>query len=252
MLINFVTWNMQGATKDNDFNPKRTQIESFYNDDAVNIIALQEAGKSSSVFLDDVNISQEGLVNIGDWNDDYGSGHDYKVGYCLDAFAKADDGNRCTIALLIENSGNIQNINFGTSDLYGGTRMGLYADVTFSNGIEIRFVCMHCIANGFDSKQEAKLILKELYCKNMVVGGDFNTDYEQMIDGSASYCGDVLTIDKSRQLLTYSMKGQSHASGHNLDYFMLTNSLKGYFAGIDEEDYFASDHLARWLTLDIP
>ena len=140
MKFNFLTWNMQGAFSDgSDFSSKRSVIYSNLKPEAENIIAIQEAGSpKSSLLIKDIRDNTI-TFKIGREN------VQFYCGYCEDMLA-SEDGKRCTTMLLVEKCDQVIKIEFYTTDLHGGTRPMLCADVAFADGSVYTFASKHCIA----------------------------------------------------------------------------------------------------------
>ncbi len=169
MKINFLTWNMQGAFNDgSDFSSKRSVIYANLKPEAVNIIAIQEAGSpQSSPLIKDTESDGTITFKIGREN------VQFYCDYCEDMLA-SEDGKRCTTMLLVEKCKPIIDIAFYTTDLHGGTRPMLCADVAFADGSVYTFASKHCIADSSQSISELNGDLKEIKKKTYFVGGDFN------------------------------------------------------------------------------
>lgn len=171
MKINFLTWNMQGAFEyGSDFSSKRNVICSNCNTKAVNIIAIQEAGSpQSSPLIKDTEGDGTITFKIGRKN------VQFYCDYCEDILA-SEDGKRCTTMLLVEKCEQVIDIAFYTTDLHGGTRPMLCADIAFSDGSVYTFASKHCIADSSQSILELNGDLTELETagKSYFSGGDFN------------------------------------------------------------------------------
>lgn len=170
MKINFLTWNMQGAFSDGeDFSVKRSVIYNNLNPEAVNVIAIQEAGSPKSSPLtkdirDNTITFKIGRKNVQFYCD-----------YCEDMLA-SEDGKRCTTMLLVEKCNLVSGLKFHITDLHGGRRPMLCADVMFADGSVYTFASKHCIAVSSQSISELNGDLQEIEDKAYFVGGDFNYD----------------------------------------------------------------------------
>lgn len=173
MEYNFITWNMQGASEDEDgFIMKRAVLQSNLVPDALNIIALQEVGspESSPLLLEGI---RNGKVTIKNTIKSY----NFKVGYIEDQMAK-QRGLRCTEMLLVEDVVGVTISKFGTLPLGGGTRPLLYATV-HAGDKGILFGCKHAIADSSQAVLEVKQDIAELIKSkcNFIIGGDFNCNH---------------------------------------------------------------------------
>ena len=173
MKYNFITWNMQGASEDEDgFIMKRAVLQGNLVSDAWNIIAIQEVGspESSPLLIEAI---RNGSVTIKHNRDSY----NFKVGYIEDQMARLN-GLRCTEMLLVENVAGVTISKFSSLPLGGGTRPLLYATVQCEDE-EILFGCKHASANASQAVLEVKQDIAELIklkC-NFIIGGDFNCNH---------------------------------------------------------------------------
>lgn len=240
MKFNFLTWNMQGAFSDgSDFSSKRSVICSNCNTKAVNIIAIQEAGSpQSSPLIKDIDGDGTITFKIGREN------VQFYCDYCEDMLA-SEDGKRCTTMLLVEKCEQVINIEFYTTDLHGGTRPMLCADIVFSDGSVYTFASKHCIANSSLSISELNGDLTELETagKSYFSGGDFNCSAGDLnFDYRGVYTNGELT------------QGPKLSEKVNLyDYFIsnvdVTSSL--IYPEVQGIESLSSDHIPARMEFDL-